>query len=248
MSRSFSSDDPIFKKFSDNFEKNVFIMIRFRQDSVFRELEDTIRSTLTLYGLTARLAKDVEFSDEIWTNVRAYMENSKYGIAIFEEIDVHDYNPNISMELGYLYALDRKCLLLKDKRMLKLPADISGKQYKDFDTYDIAHSVGLRIKEWCEFTLGLTLVKQDQIHRTELDRYIAANIDKYQFKKRESLPDHVSVVLRKFDRELGETKYILWNQKEKRLRKLYKEGVHFYGPSELDDLDEREVRELLGNT
>jgi hypothetical protein len=54
-----------------------------------------------------------------------------------------------------MYALKRRCLLLKDKRMPRLPTDVCGKIYKDFDTYDASQSVAGQLKAWCESDLGL---------------------------------------------------------------------------------------------
>ena len=40
-----------------------------------------------------------------------------------------------------MVAHNKRCLLLKDRRMPKLPTDIIGKLYKEFDTYDIAATI-----------------------------------------------------------------------------------------------------------
>jgi hypothetical protein len=87
------------------------------------------------------------------------METAQYGIAVFEEIDQRDFNPNISLELGYMYALVRRCLLLKDKRKPRLPTDTCGKIYRDFDTYDTDKSVSREVEAWCEEDLGLNRLK-----------------------------------------------------------------------------------------
>jgi hypothetical protein len=84
------------------------------------------------------------------------MRNSRYGLAVFEVIDEHEFNPNISLELGFMYALSRRCLLLKDRRMPRIPTDISGRIYRDFDVSDLQASVSNQVSEWCERDLGLT--------------------------------------------------------------------------------------------
>ena len=143
---------------SATFASNVFVMMRYRDDAKYRTLESTIREALARYGLQARLAKDRAFLDDVWANIVNYMTNCQFGIAVFEEIDEREYNPNISMELGFMYALDRRCLLLKDRRMPQLPTDMCGKIYKNFDTYDIEKTVNERIAEWCANDLGLQLL------------------------------------------------------------------------------------------
>ena len=99
------------------YEKNVFVMMRYRNKEHFKEIESTIRDVLDSYDLKARLAKDKAYTDDLWGNIEIYMHGCKYGIVVFEEIDEREYNPNISLELGYMYALGKRCLLLKEERM-----------------------------------------------------------------------------------------------------------------------------------
>jgi hypothetical protein len=136
-------------------DSNVFVMIRYRDTKPFRELEGSIRDALREYGLRARLAKDRALSDDLWENVRIYMNGSQYGIAVFDEIHEREFNPNIALELGYMYALGRRCLLLKDKQMPRLPTDTLGKIYKDFDPHEVASTVPSQVRSWCEDDLGL---------------------------------------------------------------------------------------------
>ena len=92
-------------------EHNVFVMMRYRSTDHFKVIEATIRQALSKYGLIARLAKDASLSDDLWENIQHYMRYCRFGIAVFEEIDEREFNPNISLELGYMYALKRRCLL-----------------------------------------------------------------------------------------------------------------------------------------
>jgi len=130
------------------YDTNVFVMMRYHENERFRDIEQTIRGSLSAHGLEAHLAKDRAFSDDLWENVRIYMHACNYGIAIFEQIHEKDFNPNISLELGYMYAWGKRCLLLKDGSMQKLPTDMCGKLYKDFDTDNIRSSLSARIDEW----------------------------------------------------------------------------------------------------
>lgn len=76
-----------FEEFSAHFNKNVFVMMRYREDQRFIELENVIRNTLSIYDLKAQLAKDCAYYDDVWANIVWYIKNSKYGLAVFEEID-----------------------------------------------------------------------------------------------------------------------------------------------------------------
>jgi len=137
-------------------DRNVFVMMRYRSEKHFSEIESSIRVALFRYGLIARLAKDGSVVDDLWENITNYMRFCRFGIAVFEDIDEREFNPNISLELGYMYALNKRCLLLKEKRMPRLPVDICGRIYRDFDALNIQASIQEQVSEWCVRDLGLT--------------------------------------------------------------------------------------------
>ena len=140
---------------------NVFIMMRYRRlNPHFIEIEECIRKTLKLYGLIGRLAKDSAIVDDIWGNIVLYMEQCRFGIVVYEDIDEREFNPNISLELGYMYATGKRCLLLKEERMPRLPTDICGKIYKDFDALNLSSSIEKQIHEWCKNDLGLKIIDE----------------------------------------------------------------------------------------
>jgi hypothetical protein len=156
--------EPQFASLASTVDINVFVMMRYRDNRTHQSLESTIRESLLKYGLVARFAKDRAVRDDVWPNIVEYMRKCTYGIAVFEEINEREFNPNVSMELGFMYAQERKCLLLKDKRMPRLPTDICGRIYKEFDAYDLERTVDERVSEWCERDLGLS-----QVTRTNVD-------------------------------------------------------------------------------
>jgi nucleoside 2-deoxyribosyltransferase len=78
----------------------------------------------------------------------SYILGSKYGIAVFEEIDEREFNPSVALELGFMLAQNKRCLILKDRRMPRMPTDIVGKLYKEFDTYDITASITAAVESW----------------------------------------------------------------------------------------------------
>lgn len=152
MAGSFSSD------ITTSIDRNVFVMMKYRDDDAYQQIEHIVRTRLASYGLVARLAKDREYFPDLWANIVHCIKHCQYGLAIFEEIESRDFNPNISLELGYMYALERRCLLLKDRRMPQLPTDICGRIYRNFDTYKLTSSLSTQIDNWCEKDLLLTKV------------------------------------------------------------------------------------------
>lgn len=117
------------------FEKNVFIMMPFSSDNpgsmvklkiLFESIEKTLQRC---YGLNVLRADFRDFSKSgwLWDNVCVYMLSSKFGIAVLESFSAKEFNPNVAMEFGFMKALGRELLLLKDKNFTEVKADILGR-------------------------------------------------------------------------------------------------------------------------
>ena len=142
-----------------NYEKNVFIMTAYRKDDKrYEEMENNIRSALSKKGFNPWFAKDKTLDTNLWTNVQAFMLACKYGIAVFtasegqeDDITQHEpnYNPNVSIELGFMLSRGREVLILKDKRVKRLMTDMGGRLYGDLDLEDPA-GLGLIIEKWVD--------------------------------------------------------------------------------------------------
>jgi hypothetical protein len=136
-------------------DNNVFLMMRFKKGEHYDEIEKTLRKKFQNYRLTVMRADDKDYTGDLWENVCLYMFGCKYGIAVFEEIDEREFNPSVALELGFMVAHDKRCLLLKDQRMPKMPTDIVGKLYKPFDTYNIEQSITGAVDSWAN-DIGLS--------------------------------------------------------------------------------------------
>ena len=136
------------EQFERNENHNVFVIMRYSEGTVLDLIEGAIKTTLSEFNLNAILAKDVVFDHELWSNIRFCMDHSRYAIVLFERIKPPDYSPNVSLELGYMLALKRPCLILKDKAFPALNTDIIGHLYTTFDSYNAEESVSLAIKKW----------------------------------------------------------------------------------------------------
>jgi hypothetical protein len=150
---TFSADHP-------EFDKNVFIAMRFRPGKQFLEIHAAVKSGLARYGLKGLRSDDKVYpqDSDLWTNICVYMMGCKYGVCVFEEIDEREFNPNVPLEYGFMRAMSRHVLLLKDIRMPKMPTDMTGKLYRNFDTYNITATIHEQISQWAERDLGLKLV------------------------------------------------------------------------------------------
>jgi len=148
------SDNPVLNL--DTFkvpESNVFLMTRFRRTNYHEAISAAVAEAVRAFGLEMVRADDQNIAESmLWRKVQFCMEACHFGIAVFEEIDEADFNPNVSLELGYMMALNRKYLLLKEQRLKRLPSDLCGHLYKEFDAYNIRPSVLGQIADWLKPT------------------------------------------------------------------------------------------------
>jgi hypothetical protein len=138
------------------FEKNVFVMMPFRQqkDERFENIEQIIRAELKKKGFRAWLASDKTLSPQLWDNVASFLLACKYGIAVFTrdergtQIAVEEFNPNVSLELGFFISRGKKVLILKDSALPRLPTDLLGHLYQEFDLNQVNRHLPKIIKAW----------------------------------------------------------------------------------------------------
>ena len=81
-------------------------------------------------------------------NILTYIYGCEFGIAVFERIETDEFNPNVSLEVGYMLALRKSVRLLKDKTLETLHTDLVGKLYRPFDPQDISDTVSKELMKW----------------------------------------------------------------------------------------------------
>jgi hypothetical protein len=145
--RSFLDDHP-------DPERNIFIMMRFLDTPQMEEIHRTIKEALEGRGFKGIRADDRDYTGELWTNIEVCMIGCRLGVAVFEDIEERDFNPNVSLELGYMLGRQRRCLLLKEQRLPTLPTDVLHRLYKPFDQFNIGPTVTEQVTRWVEIDLG----------------------------------------------------------------------------------------------
>jgi len=147
--REFLADHP-------NPDQNVFVMMRFLRSPQLDEAHVAIRETLAARGFQAVRADDRDYTGELWSNIEVYMTCCRFGVAVFEDIESRDFNPNVSLELGYMLGRRKRCLILKEKRLPDLPADVVHRLYKPFDMFNVGSSVSREVARWVDVDLGVS--------------------------------------------------------------------------------------------
>lgn len=132
------------------FDRSVFVMMRFRNTTESSVMRETIRASLKDADLTAYFADELSLADDLWDNVCTYMCGCRFGVAVVEEIEERSFNPNVAIEIGFMQALQRKVLVLKDRRVPMLPTDLAGRLYREFDSYNLAPTVRQAIGSWVD--------------------------------------------------------------------------------------------------
>ena len=128
---------------------NAFLMMRFADTPVNRAIVEEVRASLSRYAISVLRADQRSYAESLWDNVRSYMDACDLGVAIFDQTPNNDFNPNVSLELGYMMATGlKRLLLLKDKNLPRLPSDLVGHLYREFDPGDVTPSIRRATQDW----------------------------------------------------------------------------------------------------
>ena len=125
-----------------------FIMMKFDGTRLQKEIVNTLKKEGERLGLSFVRADDKQYSDELLTNIRTYMHGSAFGLAVFERLTSEIFNPNVSLEVGYMMAMNKPILFLKDNTLPKLHTDLVSKLYEEFDNQNPHKSIPVVLRKW----------------------------------------------------------------------------------------------------
>jgi hypothetical protein len=129
-------------------KKTAFIIMQFSKTKAHDKIVKTIKETLKKHNIIGLRADDKEYADDLFANIKTYMHCCDFGIGVFERIVEDNFNPNVSIEVGYVMGLRKKVCLLKDQTLKDLPTDLMGKLYKPFDPQDIENTLPDQLEKW----------------------------------------------------------------------------------------------------
>jgi hypothetical protein len=129
-------------------KKTAFIIMQFSKTTAHDKIVLTIKDTLKKHGIIGLRADDKEYADDLFANIKTYMHCCDFGIGVFERILEDNFNPNVSIEVGYMMGLRKNVCLLKDQTLKNLPTDLMGKLYKQFDPQDVEKTLPDQIEKW----------------------------------------------------------------------------------------------------
>lgn len=134
--------------------RNVFIMMPFSlpgSGKIYKAIADTLNA----YGLEPIRADKKSFTNFIWSNIVTQIIGCSYGVAVYEPMGDILFNPNVSIEAGFMLALDKPVLFLANQSLNRLPVDFTGHIYKTFSPYKLKETINTAIRDWVERDLSL---------------------------------------------------------------------------------------------
>jgi len=128
--------------------KTAFIIMQFGNTKLHDNIVATIKKVLQEYNIIALRADDKEYMDDLFSNIKVYMHTCDFGIAVFDRITEDNFNPNVTLEVGYMLGMGKDVLLLKDKTLKSLSTDLTGRLYKQFDSIDSENTLPEQLQKW----------------------------------------------------------------------------------------------------
>ena len=128
--------------------KVAFVIMRFGESMAHIDIDAGIKEGLKKYGLTGLRADERQYHDDLFQNVLTFMHGCGFGVAVFERIEEESFNPNISLEVGYMMALGKPVCILKDRTLKTLHSDLVGKLYRVFDPLNAGTTIQEQIYPW----------------------------------------------------------------------------------------------------
>lgn len=137
-----------FKKENPDPSKVAFIMMEFGKTGTFARIEKAIKDTLKENGLKGYKANDKTYNIDKFANIRTFMEGCGFGIAVFEQIETKEFNPNVALEVGYMLAHKKDVCALKEKCVGGLPSDIVKDIYVEFPRCRLTNYIKNGLTKW----------------------------------------------------------------------------------------------------
>jgi hypothetical protein len=91
---------------------SAFIMMRFDSGEQSELIGNAVRHALKSFNKEGLRADDKTYHDDLYWNIMTYIYGCGLGIAIYERIESESFNPNVSLEVGYMLALEKPVCLL----------------------------------------------------------------------------------------------------------------------------------------
>ena len=114
--------------------KHAFIMTSFASDYLGK-IKDAAQAMEENYYVEAHIANtEGKIDDAIYAEVQGHMYCCDFGIGVFFDDSSKGctINPNLSIEVGFMMALEKPICYLKDKKLNTYPIDLAHNHYTEY--------------------------------------------------------------------------------------------------------------------
>lgn len=141
------------------FEKNIFLMMKFRDDGRNGKYTNTDIYELICQVVNKRGYKCVRADQDEWThltdessyNPLAVSYCCKYGIALIDKPeDGSTYNSNVIYELGMMATQNKSCILLRDETVENIPFDLITTIHRTYNPENMEHEITKQLNSWLD--------------------------------------------------------------------------------------------------
>jgi len=114
-----------------SYNESVFIMTKYPAAGEPKATElqaviDAVAEGIRKRNYKPRIASTAAYHRWLWDNVELYLLGCAHGVAIVEDKYVPELNPNVAMEWGWMHAMGRSVLFLREKSFQHARADWNG--------------------------------------------------------------------------------------------------------------------------
>jgi hypothetical protein len=131
-----------------HYEKNCFLIMPFRPTPQLKQVHEAIKNALSAEGFNVLRADDNIYSENVFTNIEAYLHGCRFAVSVFERMANDQHNANVALEIGYMLGMGKDVCLLKERTVIGLPSDLQGRLYIEFDAFSIQDTVTSSVKRW----------------------------------------------------------------------------------------------------
>ena len=128
----------------------AFIMMQFGSSTAHQNIHAGIRAALDPHQMVALRADDKQYHDDLYFNILTYIYGCRFGIAVFDRIEKDAFNPNVSLEVGYMLGLGKSVCFLKDRTLNTLQSDLMGKLYRTFEPQNPEGTIPPELFSWMD--------------------------------------------------------------------------------------------------
>ena len=124
------------------------LMMQSVDTRLYSEVFDTVKTVFAAHGISILRADEKPAYGDRLLNVSTYMHGCHCGVVVLERFTSDFFYANVSLQVGYMLALGKPILILKDTTLPALRPDLVERLCKPFDAQYPRGTVPQIIEKW----------------------------------------------------------------------------------------------------